>query len=145
MDSIDLKRIHDVADFTQLTDKYPGNDFFKRKIDSLQTSFPTYRKVYGDGNCFYRSFAYSYLVNTSFNSFEQLFPPVRFVCLGIPDVESDEIFQERLKHYWDNNLRPMASLREKAKADKLMRIFNEVYLFDEVMVGYFRSKNYEYM
>jgi hypothetical protein len=57
-----------------LINEYPNEKLIPQFIDLKQT-FPKYRAVRGDGNCFYRAFAFFYLRDRNFSKFENIFDP----------------------------------------------------------------------
>lgn len=57
-----------VSPITQLSEfirKYPDENLYEQ-LQILADSFPSHRAIRGDGNCFYRAFAYLYLTNCKY-------------------------------------------------------------------------------
>ena len=61
-------------------------------------SFPEYRSVRGDGNCFYRAFAFLLLKNTKAKSYKELFPEIELKCEKLPFEVPRESFDENMKN-----------------------------------------------
>ena len=55
--------IFDITDMDRLIDTYP-NDNLINSFKKLQTKYPFYRPIKGDGNCFYRAIAFLHLRET---------------------------------------------------------------------------------
>ncbi|KAJ1970922.1 hypothetical protein H4R35_005578 [Dimargaris xerosporica] len=47
-------------DLAQLANEYQGSEAFRRQIHSLQTQYRGLRRCRGDGNCFFRAFAFAW-------------------------------------------------------------------------------------
>ena len=81
-----LKNIYQVSSLRKFYDNYPI-ETIARKLKEYEDYFPSYRKVKGDGHCFYRSFAFLYIRNSKFNSLEELFPQVPYNCSSFPFLQ----------------------------------------------------------
>ena len=71
-----IGKIESIQEFLNL---YPDFEI-KKTVREFKDSFPFYRPIRGDGNCFYRAFAFLLLKNTTAKSFSSLFPDIEFHC-----------------------------------------------------------------
>lgn len=80
--------------FSSLQHEYAGNAAFLRKIDDLPTKYDCYRRVRGDGNCFYRAYVFAILERIAVRRDIALLTRLtqhlsttvpRMVALGMPD------------------------------------------------------------
>ena len=69
----------------------------------LDTSLNAYRQVRGDGNCFFRSFAFSYLANLQSKRASEAFSMLDEVCLEVCSKQS--IPKEFASFYEDSLLK----------------------------------------
>ncbi len=72
--------------------------------------FNTYRKIRGDGNCFFRALAYGYLTNLKLSTLDQCFPflnEIEITCCSEESITksfkpyyNDRFLKEVLKNNW---------------------------------------------
>ena len=108
-------------------ENYPNREIASR-LKEYEDCFPYYRKVKGDGNCFYRSFAFLYLRNSkNIDSLADLFPKVPFKCQKFPfDLRSPDEYYTHFQRYWDRKIRFIIREEEMPKKEKsIEELFNE--------------------
>lgn len=95
-------------------------------LEHFQDSFPLHRSIYGDGNCFYRAFAFMYLRNASVTSFSSLFKNVQIVCeaRGYLRHLSNNTYQ-KLEEYWGKGLSDIMREKNVQKKESMIQdLFN---------------------
>jgi len=93
----DIPLISSPVSLDELAQEYKeGNPVFLQKIRELSETFSTYRKVRGDGDCFYRTFAYGFLSQTNSNTSSALRTSVQVLKDAGFEELSYEVFSDIL-------------------------------------------------
>lgn len=86
--------ISPVSKLSSFIKKYPKEELHAQ-FSMLEESFPSHRIVKGDGNCFYRAFAFLYLASNNCDDYKTLFPKVEWSYRkNNSSIQSDQQFQE---------------------------------------------------
>ncbi|OLL23091.1 Ubiquitin thioesterase otubain-like [Neolecta irregularis DAH-3] len=94
----DIPLVSSPVSLDELLQEYQGNSVFSEKIRELSETFSTYRKIRGDGDCFYRTFAYGLLsqhnsdTSSALKASIQVLKDARFEELSY-EVFSDILFE----------------------------------------------------
>jgi hypothetical protein len=76
----------------ELIKRYP-NEKVVPQFRKLRQNFPKIRAVRGDGNCFYRAFAFLYLRDRDLTSYQKVFQSdIKNVCFGHSLEFEDDTF-----------------------------------------------------
>lgn len=61
-------------------------------IGNLIKDYPQYRKIRGDGNCFYRAVAFNWMRDCDLTKFDEVFPAFGVIQLALckPDTVPEE-------------------------------------------------------
>ena len=83
--------------FTEIIQEAPDSPNFRRQVERLSTKYEYWRDVPADGNCFYRSIAYSLLdhflsPSTPLSDFEMFYKRLRWQELTLPDERITDYF-----------------------------------------------------
>ena len=129
---LNIENVSQIYRLTQFADEYE-NEAIKNKIFELSNSIPFYRKIRGDGNCFFRAVAFNYiesqivdvdlknLKNSEFFQFIQDIAQKKikvysfFMCGN--DSELENILMKNL--FLDNYLKNKLSILLKRKLEML--------------------------
>lgn len=57
----DILNVRFAEPLSTFASEYSHSEFHQRSYDKLKQQFSHWRKIRGDGNCFYRAFAFAYL------------------------------------------------------------------------------------
>lgn len=138
-------KIGQLTDIRYFINNYP-NEAIASTLRNYKDIFPFYRSVYGDGNCFYRSFSFLFLRNCIWTNFAEVFPLVEINCI-VPTKEPswNATVYPKLEEYWNKDLKYIfretdINIKEKMIED----LFNYESEFDTILIAYFRSLNYCY-
>jgi hypothetical protein len=158
--------IGDISTLEYLVEKAFGFDKNKinkitSKIVELKPLIYKWRKIMGDGNCFYRAIMFSYIENLIFDRNIYL---LRLICIEVNTIFNDSNplmnkFSSELKKKYSKVERiffdtmmlicDIVDLNEKKHIKKayevLFQVWNEYKEFDLIMIKYLRYKIYEYI
>lgn len=85
--------INPISKLSSFIKKYPNKDLHEQ-FSLLEESFPSHRIVKGDGNCFYRAFAFLYLASSNCDNYTKLFPKAEWSYRKNNSyIQSDQQFQ----------------------------------------------------
>ncbi|CAG0880265.1 unnamed protein product [Darwinula stevensoni] len=117
----------------KMAEEYHSDQVYSRKIDDLQTKYGYIRRTRGDGNCFYRAFAYSYFENLLQDSkelarFQEVIKKTKedLMHMGFPNFTVEDFYET-----FEDVLEKIGS---KISPDELHSIMNDTGTSDYLVV-----------
>lgn len=109
-----------------LKDEYKEDEVFLTKIDSVADAYSKFRRVRGDGNCFYRAYAYLLFECCKADTalYERTLPKLEntlkwLIDLGLPAFTTEDFYETFM-----DTLREYVTGAEKTEED-LLGVFND--------------------
>ncbi|ORX89015.1 cysteine proteinase [Basidiobolus meristosporus CBS 931.73] len=124
-------------DILQLLAEYAaGSKIFQTKIQKLSAEYDRIRRCRGDGNCFFRAFAYSWYENIMLANDPDLLNEARQLLLKTSDLLKDANFEPlAYEDFYDVALETLDSLPQQ-NSSTLLSIFQTDHISNAIVVHF---------